>query len=442
MSLSSSRSTEPGTMPVRAVETGPGDHAPERAAAVETRLDVEALRHDFPILSRKMHGRRMVYLDNAATSQKPFQVLERVTHYYRQTNANIHRGIHRLAEEATALYEGTRERVAQYIHAPDPRSVVFTTGTTGAINLLAHSWGRDLKPGDEVLLTEMEHHSNLVPWFLLARDRDVRIRHIPVTEDGRLDLSALPSLLTERTKIVSFTHVSNVLGTINPVAEIAQAAHAVGARVVVDGAQSAPHLPIDVSALGCDAFAFSAHKMLGPTGLGILYVKPEILEVMEPYQGGGEMIREVRMDGATWSDIPHRFEAGTPNIAAVVAFGPALDYLERLGFDAMRRHGDEVVGYALKRLRELGGLRILGPLQAEEKCGAVAFADENVHPHDLSTVLDQMGVAIRAGHHCAQPLHRRYGLPATARASFYIYNDLDDVDALIEAIQEARKYFG
>ncbi len=406
------------------------------------RLDVPAIRKDFPILSRKVQGHRLVYLDNAATTQKPLIVLERMNHYYRQTNANIHRGIHRLAEEATEQYEATRGRVARFIGASDPRGVVFTSGTTASINLLAYTWGSELKPGDEILLTEMEHHGNLIPWFLIARTTGAVIKHIPVTGEGKLDMSALPALLSRRTRIVSVVHVSNVLGTVNPVAEIAAAVHAVGARVAVDAAQSAPHLPLDVAALGCDALSFSAHKMLGPTGVGVLWVRPEILESMEPWQGGGEMIREVRFDTATWAEIPHRFEAGTPNIAGVIGFSPALDYLERIGFPALRAHDDELMGYALERLRALGGLRILGPSRVEERSAVVAFADELVHPHDVSTVLDQMGIAIRAGHHCAQPLHRKLGLVASCRASFYVYNDRDDVDALCAGLLEARKYFG
>jgi len=420
----------------------PSERAHTALASPAHALDVPALRRDFPALARKVHGRRLVYLDNAATTQKPYTVLERENHFYRQTNANIHRGIHRLAEEATALYEGMRERVAGFIGASDPRGVVFTSGTTASLNTLACSWGSELKAGDEILLSEMEHHSNLVPWFLTAKRTGAVVRHIPVTDDGLLDLSQLSRLINERTRIVSVTHVSNVVGTINPVDRIAEAAHAVGARVSVDAAQSAPHLPLSVADLGCDAVSFSAHKMMGPTGVGVLWVRPEILETMEPYQGGGEMIREVRLDGATWSEIPHRFEAGTPNIAGVVAFGPALDYLERIGFEALRQHETALLRYALKRLRELGGLRILGPEEVEARSGVIAFADGLVHPHDLSTVLDQMGVAVRAGHHCAQPLHRRLGLGASARASFYLYNDRDDVDALIEALLEARKYFG
>lgn len=421
---------------------GPSD--PRFGALEGTRpsLDVAAIRRDFPILSRRVHGHRLVYLDNAATTQKPLVVLERLNHFYRQTNANIHRGIHRLAEEATAIYEETREHTARFLGATDPRGVVFTSGTTGSLNLLASSWGHWLRPGDEILLTEMEHHSNLVPWFLAAKERGAQVRHLPVTEDGRLDVTRLDELLTKQTRIVSLTQVSNVLGTINPIRALADAAHAVGALVSVDAAQGVPHHAVDVQALGCDAYAFSAHKVLGPTGVGVLWVKPDLLERMEPYQGGGEMIREVRMDGATWAEIPHRFEAGTPNIAGVVALGPALDYVERLGYDAIGRHGEALTAYALDRLRGLGGLRILGPMDPTERSGAIAFADAVVHPHDLSTVLDQEGVAIRAGHHCAQPLHRRYGLVATARASFYIYNDRDDVDALVAAIESARRYFG
>lgn len=428
--------------PLRGSIDAEADPPSGRAAGPHSQLDVATIRRDFPILSRRVHGHRLVYLDNAATTQKPLVVLERLNHFYRQTNANIHRGIHRLAEEATALYEETREHAARFLGAADPRGVVFTSGTTGALNLLASSWGHWLRPGDEILLTEMEHHSNLVPWFLAAKERGAQIKHLPVTEDGRLDLARLDDLLTERTRIVSVTQVSNVLGTINPIRAIAEAAHSVGALVSVDAAQAVPHHAVDVQALGCDALSFSAHKVLGPTGVGVLWVKPDLLERMEPYQGGGEMIREVRMDGATWAEIPHRFEAGTPNIAGVVAFGPALAYIERLGYDAIGRHGEALTAYALERLCELGGLRILGPTDPTQRSGAIAFADAVVHPHDLSTVLDQEGVAIRAGHHCAQPLHRRYGLVATARASFYIYNDRDDVDALVAAIASARRYFG
>ncbi len=445
-SLDSDRETRPaGTgEPPHAFASSPLSSTPPPPGIGSTSLafDIATIRRDFPILARRVHGHRLVYLDNAATTHKPLVVLERLNHFYRQTNANIHRGIHRLAEEATALYEAVREQTARFVGASDHRGIVFTSGTTGALNLLASSWGHWLRPGDEILLTEMEHHSNLVPWFLVARERGAQVKHIPVTDDGRLDLSRLDELLNTKTRIVSLTHVSNVLGTVNPVRTIADAAHAVGALVSVDAAQSAPHLALDVRALGCDACSFSAHKMLGPTGVGALWVRPELLERMEPYQGGGEMIREVRMDGATWAEIPHRFEAGTPNIAGVVAFGSALDYLSRLGYEAIGRHGQALTAYALDRLHHLGGLRILGPLDPAERSGAIAFADALVHPHDLSTVLDQEGIAIRAGHHCAQPLHRRYGLVASARASFYIYNDRDDVDALVSAIESARRYFG
>ncbi len=404
-------------------------------------IDVAAIRRDFPILERRVNGRRLVYLDNTATSQKPRVVLEAEDRYYREMNANVHRGIHTLSAEATAAYEASRERVARLIGASDPRGVVFTSGTTASINLLARSWGQSLESGDEIVVTEMEHHSNLVPWFMIAKERGAVMRHIPLTADGHLDLSVLPSLLGPRTKIVAFTQLSNVLGTVNPAAEIAAAAKKVGARVLIDAAQSAPHLLLDVRTLGADAVAFSAHKMLGPTGVGALWVRPELLETMAPYQGGGEMIREVFLDHATYADIPARFEAGTPNIAGVVAFHAAIEYLDAIGAAALHRHETELMAYALDRLRSMGGFRILGPTRAEDRVGALTFADEHIHPHDLSTVLDQAGVAIRAGHHCAQPLHRCLGLVASARASFYLYNDRDDVDALIEALADARKYF-
>lgn len=404
-------------------------------------VDPATLRADFPILNRRINGRRLVYLDNTATAQKPTEVIEAESRYYRETNANVHRGIHTLSAEATAAYEASRARVARFIGANDPRGIVFTRGTTEGLNLLAHSWGLNLEPGDEIVVTEMEHHSNLVPWFLAAEQRGAVVKHIPITDDGRLDLSSLASLLGPRTKIVALTQVSNALGTVNPVAEIAAAAHRVGALVAVDAAQSAPHLMVDVTELGADAVAFSAHKMLGPTGVGALWVRPELLETMAPYQGGGEMIREVYLDRATYAEIPARFEAGTPNIAGVIAYQAAIDYLDRLDPAALHRHETMLMAYALERMREMGGFRILGPQAAEDRVGALTFADPEIHPHDLSTILDSAGVAIRAGHHCAQPVHRRYGLVATARASFYLYNDRDDVDAFIEALKDARRYF-
>ena len=407
-------------------------------------LNVSRIRKDFPILERKVHGRRLVYLDNAATSQKPACVLAALDRYYRTMNANIHRGIHTLAEEATAAYEGTRKRVAAFLGNVDVHGVVFTRGTTEAINLLAQAVVRPrLKPGDEILLTEMEHHSNLVPWILVAQATGAKLRHIPVRDDGMLDLAKLPGLLSPRTKAVSVMHVSNVLGTVNPVAEIAAAARraAPGVVVIVDAAQSAPHRRVVPAELGCDFLAFSAHKMFGPTGVGVLWGRPELLEAAEPYQGGGEMIREVHLDRATWNKAPWKFEAGTQNIADVCAFAAALDYLEGLGLDAVREHGEALADYAMERLAALEHMTIYGPPRGVERAGVVSFNEMRIHPHDLSTMLDQEGVAIRAGHHCAQPLMRRLGVVATSRATFYLYNDRDDVDMLIEAILKARKYF-
>jgi cysteine desulfurase/selenocysteine lyase len=411
-------------------------------APTATALDARSLRARFPILARQVNGRPLVYLDNAATTQKPQAVLDALAAYYSTSNANVHRGVHTLAEEATAAYEGCRGRVAAFVHAPEARGVVIVRNATEAINLVARSLGATLAAGDEVLLSEMEHHSNLVPWILLARERGVTLRHLPITDSGELDLSALPGLLSRRTRIVALTAMSNVLGTITPIAEIAEAAHRAGALMVVDGAQSVPHMPVDFAALGADFLAFSAHKAYGPTGVGFLVARPELLERMEPVAGGGEMIREVRLDWASWNDIPHRFEPGTPNIADAAAFPAALDLLEGLGMDAVRAHERELVGYALERLSSLGGLQIHGPLDPERRGGLVSFADPDIHPHDLAQVLDGRGIAIRAGHHCAQPLMRRLDVPATARASFAVYNDRDDVDALVDGLVAARRYFG
>jgi cysteine desulfurase/selenocysteine lyase len=405
-------------------------------------FDVAAIRKDFPILKRLVHGKRLVYLDNAATTHKPHMFLDALCVYFNTMNANIHRGLHTLAEESTAAYEGCRRTVAGLLGGVDERGVVFTRNATESINLVAQAWARPrLRAGDEILLTEMEHHSNLVPWIMLARQTGAVLRHVPVRDDGHLDLDALPRLLTEKTRLVSVIHASNVLGTINPVRRIADAAHAVGAAVLVDAAQSVPHMPVDVAALGCDFLAFSAHKMLGPTGVGVLVAKPETLEAMDPFLGGGEMIREVYLDRATWNDVPWKFEAGTPNIAGVVAFAASIDYLRRLGLDAVRAHEVQLTRYALERLGALGFLTLYGPADAEARGGVVAFNDSHIHSHDLSTILDRRGIAIRAGHHCAQPLMRRLNVPATARASFYIYNDRDDIDALVEGLKEARRYF-
>ena len=411
-------------------------------AAGRAALDPRAVARRFPILARTVNGHRLVYLDNAATAQKPDTVIAALVRYYSHTNANVHRGVHTLAEEATAAYEGCRERVARFVNAPDPRGVVILRNATEAINLVARSWGAKLAAGDEVLLSEMEHHSNLVPWIMLARERGVVLKHVPITDDGELDMAAFATLLTPRTKIIALTAMSNVLGTITSVPEIAAAAHRAGAVVLVDGAQSVPHMPVDFRALGIDFLAFSAHKAYGPTGVGFLVGKLDLLDRMEPVLGGGEMIREVRLDWASWNDVPHRFEAGTPNIADAAAFPAALDLLEELGMDAVRAHEVDVVGYALERLSSLGWLQLHGPLDPALRSGLVSFFDPDVHPHDLAQILDTRGIAVRAGHHCAQPLMRRLGVPATARASFGIYTDRDDVDALVDGLVAARRYFG
>jgi len=406
-------------------------------------LDVTRIRQDFPILSRTVHGKPLVYLDNAATTQKPKQVIEALTRYYRESNANIHRGIHTLAEEATAAYEAVREQTARFINAPSSRSIVFTRNATEAINLVAHAWGRKfLKAGDQILLSEMEHHANLVPWQLLAKATGASLAFIPITDDGRLRLEELDRLLTPVTKLVALTQMSNVLGTINPIGEIVGRARRHGAFVLVDAAQSAPHMAIDVQALGCDALVFSAHKMLGPTGVGVLYAKEAALEAMDPFLGGGEMISDVQLTSATWNEIPWKFEAGTPNIADVIAFGEALAYLERVGMDQVRAHEQELTAYAMARLRELDGITLYGPSSTEERGGIVSFNLEGLHPHDVGTVLDSEGIAIRAGHHCAKPLMRRLGVAATARASFYLYNTREETDRLIEGLRAAQAFFG
>lgn len=405
-------------------------------------LDVKRIQQDFPILSRKVHDKPLVYLDNAATTQKPHQVIDALVNYYSRYNANIHRGLHALAEEATAAYEAVRERTAKFINAASPRSIVFTRNATEAINVIAQAWGRaNLQPGDQILLTEMEHHSNLVPWQLVATAMGARLAFIPVTDDGQLELSKLELLLGNRTKVVSITLMSNVLGTVNPVAQIAAAAHRHGALVVVDGAQGVPHLPVSVQQLGCDALAFSAHKMLGPTGVGVLWAREALLESMEPFLGGGEMISDVQLTSSTWNEIPWKFEAGTPNIADVIAFGEALAYLERIGMEQVRAHEVSLTAYALKRLGEVEGLTLYGPADVARRGAAVAFNLEGLHPHDAGTVLDAEGVAVRAGHHCAKPLMRRLGVVATARASFYLYNTFEEVDRLVEALQTVKVFF-
>jgi cysteine desulfurase/selenocysteine lyase len=404
-------------------------------------MDPKTVRKDFPILERTMAGKPLVYLDSAVTSQKPRQVIEALTDFYEKHNANVHRGIYPLGEEATALYEGARERVAAFVRAPEPNSIVFTRGTTEAINLVAHGWGRKfLGEGDEVVLTEMEHHSNIVPWQLCARDTGAVLRYTPITDDGLLTLDALRSTITERTKLIGVTGQSNVLGTLTPLRDIAEIGHDVGAKVLVDGAQFVSHNPVDVGELDVDFLTFSGHKMLGPTASGGLYARRELLEDMDPFLGGGEMIQEVFPDRSTYKEAPWKFEAGTPAIAQAVGLGAAVDYLEELGMKNVREHERELAAYALKRLSGAGA-RIFGPMDPDLRGGAVSFWFKNVHPHDLATILGQEGVAIRAGHHCAQILMRRLGVPATARASFYVYTLPEEIDALVDALTRAEEVF-
>jgi cysteine desulfurase / selenocysteine lyase len=404
-------------------------------------FDPAVVRKDFPILERMIGDRPLVYLDNAATTQKPRQVIDAITDYYEHHNANVHRGIHVLAEEATAAYEAARARIAGFLGAPEPRTIVHTRGTTESINLVAHGWGRKfLREGDEIVLSELEHHSNLVPWQLLAAATGAVLRYIPITDEGLFDVGSLDALIGERTKLVAVSGMSNMLGTLPPLPTIVDAAHAVGAVVLIDGAQLVPHSPVDVRALDIDFLAFSGHKMLGPTASGGLYARAELLEAMDPFLGGGEMIREVFWDHSTWHEIPWKFEAGTMNIAEEIALASAIDYLEVLGMDAVRAHEKDIAGYAISSL-EAAGAKVYGPHDVELRGGAVAFTFGDVHPHDLATVVDQEGVAIRAGHHCTQPLHRKLGVSATARASFYVYNTRDDVDALVEALGKAKGLF-
>ena len=406
-------------------------------------LDVDRIRHDFPILGREVKpGVKLVYLDSTATSQKPEPVIEAMNNFYRHSNANIHRGVHTLAEEATAMYEEARVKIARFINAASAHEVVYTRNTTESINLVAYTWARaNLNPGDLVILTEMEHHSNLVPWHILSAEKGLRLEFIPVTADGLLDLETYKSLLAQGPKLVSFTHMSNVLGTITPAAEIIRLAHEAGAITILDGAQSVPHLKVDVQALDVDFLAFSAHKMCGPTGIGALYGKSRLLEAMPPFLGGGDMIKEVHLRSFRPNSIPHKFEAGTPAIAESVGFGAAVDYLSAIGMEQISGHEHEIIEYALERLEEVPGLRVFGP-SADKKGGVASFTFDGIHPHDVAQILDRDGIAVRAGHHCAQPLHEKFGIQSTTRASFYLYSTKREVDALIEGIYKVKKVFG
>ena len=406
-------------------------------------FDAIKIREDFPILKREVRsGVNLVYLDSTATSQKPLSVIQAMDRFYNQSNANIHRGIHTLAEEATALYEAGRDKVAKFINAPNPRQIIFTRNATEAINLVAYTWGRkNLNPGDVVILTEMEHHSNLVPWHILAAERDLRLEFIPVTSDGYLDLEVYRELLNLEPRLVAFTHMSNVLGTINPAETIIKMAQEAGAITLVDGAQSVPHFPVDVQALGLDFLAFSAHKMLGPTGIGVLYGRKNLLEMMPPFLGGGDMIKRVHLRSFTANEIPYKFEAGTPAIAEAVGFAAAVDYLTAVGMNRLAWYEHHLASYAMERLEEVPGVSVIGP-PADDRGGVIAFTLQGVHPHDISQILDTDGIAIRAGHHCAQPLHEKFNIPATARASFYLYNTPQEVNQLIDSLYKVKHIFG
>ncbi len=411
-------------------------------SGVSQALEISRIREDFPILQKQVRpGVPLTYLDSTATSQKPRQVIEAVAEFDRQHNANIHRGIHMLAEEATAAYESARKRVADFIGAASPREVVFTRNTTESINLVANAWGRaNLQPGDRILLTEMEHHSNLVPWQMLAAQLGLELDFIPVSADGLLDLEAYPGLLAKEPRLVAFTHMSNVLGTINPAFEIIRQAHAAGALTLVDAAQSVPHFPVDVAELEVDFLAFSGHKMCAPTGIGVLYGRQDLLEAMPPFLGGGDMIKRVHLRSFETNDLPHKYEAGTPAIAQAVGLGAAVDYLSAVGMQAVAAHESELVGYAMERLAEIPGVWIFGP-SAELRGGVTAFTLEGVHPHDVAQIVDGEGVAVRAGHHCAMPLHEKFSLTATTRASFYLYNQPEDIDRLVAALYKVKHIF-
>lgn len=406
-------------------------------------FDVEALRRAFPALNQEVNGKPLAYLDNAATSQKPEAVLDVVERYYRLDNANVHRGIHELSRRATVAYEDARARVADWLGASEASEVIWTRGTTEAINLVAASWGMDqVGEGDEILLTTMEHHSNIVPWQLLAQRKGATLKYLEMDEEGRLRLEDLEELLTPRTRLVAVTHISNALGTVNPVKTIVEAAQARGARVLVDGAQAVPHRKVDVGELGCDFYVFSSHKMCGPTGIGALWARKEILEEMSPYQGGGEMISVVERDHSTWAKIPHKFEAGTPNIAGAVGTAAAVDFMEGAGYENIRKHETDLLAYALEKMRALPDVTIYGPEDPRERSGAISFGLGDAHPHDIATILDSEGVAIRAGHHCAQLVMRHLGLSATTRASFALYNTPDDVDRLVDGLRVVQGIFG
>ena len=405
-------------------------------------FDPATIRREFPTLEQSVNGRPLVYLDNAATSQKPRVVLDALRAYYENDNSNVHRGIHELSRRATVAYEESRAKVAGWVGAAEPSEIIWTRGTTEAINLVSTAWGLDnVGEGDEILISVLEHHSNIIPWQLLARRTGAVIKYIELDEQGRWILDELPRLLTDRTKVVAISHVSNALGTVNPVKRVAAAAHEVGALVLVDGAQGAVHMKVDVQDLGVDCYAFSGHKMCGPTGIGALWARRDLLDSMEPYQGGGEMIHFVGRDESSWATVPHKFEAGTPNIAGAIGMGTAIDFLAGVGMDAIAKHEHELLGYALERMSAVDGIRIYGPQSPDEHSALISFTLGDAHPHDISTILDSEGIAVRAGHHCAQLAMQHFGISATARASIYLYNTESDIDRLIEGLEQVRSIF-
>lgn len=404
-------------------------------------FDPHKYRRDFPILNRKINGVDLVYLDNAASTQMPQQVIDAFIEYQSNHHSNVHRGVHTLSQEATEMYESVREKVRILLNAGSTAEIVYTSGATDALNLIAHSYGRTfLKPGDEILISNMEHHANIVPWYLLAKEIGIVIKVIPITDSGEIDIDAYKKLFTEKTRLAAFNHVSNALGTVNPVTELTKIAHSNGVLVVVDGAQAVPHKKVDVQELDCDFYVFSSHKLFGPTGLGILYAKKELLNKMPPYRGGGDMIRSVSFDEITFNDLPYKFEAGTPAISQVIMLGEAIDYVKSIGLDRIYEYEDSLLEYATQRIAEISDLRIIGT--AKEKASVLSFVMKNIHPHDIGTILDQYGIAVRSGHHCAQPVMDRLGIAATTRASFSFYNTKEEVDALIEGLHKVKEVFG
>jgi cysteine desulfurase/selenocysteine lyase len=409
--------------------------------ATATSFDIAAIRADFPILGTSVHGKPLVYLDNAATTQKPRVVLDALTDYYTSSNANVHRGVHHLSGKATDLFEGARASVARFLGAAEARELIFTRNATESINLVAQAWGRaNVRAGDEILVSALEHHSNIVPWYMLCAEKGATLRVIPMFDNGELDMDAFARLLTERTRLVAISALSNALGTVTPVAEIVRQAHAAGALVLVDGAQAAYHMPVDVRALGCDFFVVTGHKLYGPTGIGVLYGRAALLEAMPPWMGGGDMIASVTFEKCTWNVIPNKFEAGTPDIAGAIGLGVAVEYLRGIGMDRVQAYEQDLLGYATRALGEVEGLTLVGT--APRKASILSFVMEGVHPHDLGTIVDREGVAIRTGQHCAQPVMDRLGIPATARASLAMYNTREEIDALVAALHKARKVFG